>query len=413
MTHIPGLGEIPDSWRAERARWLLHRKQRAVRPSDKIVTAFRDGEVTLRERRRTEGFTNAIHEIGYQGIREGDLVVHAMDGFAGAIGVSDSDGKASPVVHTYRSAETSDARFIAYALRTMALSGYVTTLAKGIRERSTSFDAATLADVLLPAPPLEDQRRIADFLDVETARIDTLSKTYESAKSTISERAQFLIDALIDGIGDPVPLKYFVNFREGPGIMASDFEETGTPLIRVSGLQNGEVTLKGANYLSREKASAQWSKFRLKLGDYLISGSATMGAVSIVKDPSVVGAIPYTGLIILRPADPSVIMEYIATALRSSSFIRQIDLLKTGAAMQHFGPTHLAQVSLPIPERERQKGIASTAHEIGDQSAAATAAIDRQLSLLSERRQSLVFAAVTGQLDVTTAGRSATSGGAA
>ncbi|MFJ1888128.1 hypothetical protein ACIQ9I_06800 [Streptomyces sp. NPDC094461] len=319
--------------------------------------------------------------------------------------MSDSNGKASPVVHAYRPADTADARFIAYTLRTMASGGYITTLAKGIRERSTSFDAATLADVLLPSPPLEEQRQIADFLDAETARIDTLSKTYESTKSTINERAQFMIDALIDQAGSPTPLKYLVKFREGPGIMAIDFQDAGAPLIRVSGLQNGEVTLKGANYLSKEKVSAQWSQFRLRLGDYLISGSATMGAVSIVKDPSVVGAIPYTGLIILRPTDPSVVMEYIATALRSSLFIRQIDLLKTGAAMQHFGPTHLAQVSLPIPERERQKDIASTARVIGDQSAVTTAAIDRQLSLLSERRQALITAAVTGQFDVTTAGR--------
>lgn len=277
-------------------------------------------------------------------------------------------------------------------------------LTQGIRQ-GQAIDVEAFANLELPIPPLDEQRRIADFLDTETARINALSETYKSTKSTIIERAQFMIDALIYGAGTPAPLKYFVKFREGPGIMAIDFQEGGTPLIRVSGLRNGEVTLKGANYLSEEKVSAQWSQFRLKLGDYLISGSATMGAISIVKDAGVVGAIPYTGLIILRPADPNVVMEYIATALRSSLFIRQIDLLKTGATMQHFGPTHLAQVSLPIPERERQKDIASTARVIGDQSAVTTAAIDRQLSLLSERRQALITAAVTGQFDVTTAGR--------
>ncbi|MCX9076370.1 MAG: hypothetical protein OIN84_00190, partial [Candidatus Methanoperedens sp.] len=61
-----------------------------MRPSDETVTCFRDGVVTLRKNRRLEGFTESLKEIGYQGVRKGDLVIHAMDAFAGAVGVSDS-----------------------------------------------------------------------------------------------------------------------------------------------------------------------------------------------------------------------------------------------------------------------------------------------------------------------------------
>ena len=64
---------------------------------DGVVTCFRDGVVTLRKNRRLSGFTEAIFEFGYQGVQKGDLVIHAMDAFAGAIGVSDSDGKSTPV----------------------------------------------------------------------------------------------------------------------------------------------------------------------------------------------------------------------------------------------------------------------------------------------------------------------------
>lgn len=61
------------------------------------MTCFRDGTVTLRKNRRLRGYTEATVEHGYQGIRKGDLVIHGMDAFAGAIGVSDSDGKGTPV----------------------------------------------------------------------------------------------------------------------------------------------------------------------------------------------------------------------------------------------------------------------------------------------------------------------------
>jgi len=94
---LPWVGRFPAHWSVRRGKALFKRMARPVRPHDEIVTAFRDGTVTLRRNRREDGFTNSILEIGYQGIRKGDLVIHVMDAFAGAIGVSDSDGKSTPV----------------------------------------------------------------------------------------------------------------------------------------------------------------------------------------------------------------------------------------------------------------------------------------------------------------------------
>ncbi len=199
MTTTPGFGALPARWRSERARWLLERQSRPARGSDAIVTAFRDGQVTLRTNRRIEGFTEAAIEIGYHGIRKGDLVVHSMDAFAGAVGVSDSDGKASPVVHAYRARTDYDERFASYSLRALAQSGYLAALAKGIRERSTSFDPAALANLNLPHPSLLEQRRIADFLDFQTANIDRLTSARRAQISALSELELAQIGAELSG----------------------------------------------------------------------------------------------------------------------------------------------------------------------------------------------------------------------
>jgi type I restriction enzyme S subunit len=92
--------------------------QKPVREDDGVITCFRDGEVTLRSNRREEGFTMSDKEIGYQGIDVGDLVVHGMDGFAGSIGISDSRGKASPVLNVLDTDQCK--RYIMYYLRSMA-----------------------------------------------------------------------------------------------------------------------------------------------------------------------------------------------------------------------------------------------------------------------------------------------------
>ena len=90
---IKWAGQIPENWRINKGKYFMWVLERPVKDDDGVITCFRDGEVTLRSKRREDGFTIATVEAGYQGIEPGDLVVHGMDGFAGAIGISDSRGK--------------------------------------------------------------------------------------------------------------------------------------------------------------------------------------------------------------------------------------------------------------------------------------------------------------------------------
>lgn len=170
---IEWLGEIPSHWKVQRAKTIFNRHKRAVRPTDEVVTCFRDGQVTLRSNRRTEGFTNALKEFGYQGVRKGDLVVHQMDAFAGSIGVSDSDGKSTPVysVCTTRNPQHSE-MYYAYLLRTMAQKKYIESLSRGIRERSTAFGYDVMGELWLPIPTPDEQMTIVDYINKETAKID-------------------------------------------------------------------------------------------------------------------------------------------------------------------------------------------------------------------------------------------------
>ena len=150
---IPWLGDVPSHWEAERGKRLLTKMERLVRDTDEVVTCFRDGTVTLRKNRRTEGFTESLKEIGYQGIRVGDLIVHAMDAFAGSVGVSDSDGKGTPVYSVCRPKPNANAHYYAVVVREMARNQWIAALATGIRVRSTDFRYSTLGTQLLPLPP--------------------------------------------------------------------------------------------------------------------------------------------------------------------------------------------------------------------------------------------------------------------
>lgn len=143
--------------------WKCGAVQKPVHDDDNVLTCFRDGEVTLRSNRREYGFTLADKEIGYQGIDVGDLVVHGMDGFAGAIGISDSRGKASPVLNVL--ATEQDKKYIMYFLRSMAYGDVFLSLATGIRVRSCDLRWNKLCELFYPIPPLNEQKAIVAYID--------------------------------------------------------------------------------------------------------------------------------------------------------------------------------------------------------------------------------------------------------
>lgn len=125
----------------------------------------------------------AEKEIGYQGIDVGDLVVHGMDGFAGSIGISDSRGKASPVLNVLDT--DMNKKYVMYYLRSMAYGDVFLALSTGIRVRSCDLRWNKLAELLYPVPPLDEQNEIADYID------DTLAKA-----NNVIQKKKDQIDAL-------------------------------------------------------------------------------------------------------------------------------------------------------------------------------------------------------------------------
>ncbi len=169
---VEWIGEIPEEWGVRKGIWILKRLERPVNEDDGVITCFRDGEVTLRSNRREEGFTFSLQEAGYQGIDIGDLVVHGMDGFAGAIGISDSRGKGTPVLNVLDSNQYK--KYIMYYLRSMAFNGVFLALATGIRVRSCDTNWNKLKELPYPLPPIVEQKEIADYIDYRLAELDVL-----------------------------------------------------------------------------------------------------------------------------------------------------------------------------------------------------------------------------------------------
>lgn len=196
-SQVRWIGQMPSHWECIRGKYILRYLQKPIHEDDGVITCFRDGEVTLRSNRREDGFTMADKEIGYQGIDIGDLVVHGMDGFAGAIGISDSRGKASPVLNVLDTKQNK--RYVMYCLRSMAYSDVFLAMATGIRVRSCDLRWNKLAELQYPVPPIEEQNQIVEYIDSVLQRTNEVIADKQSQLATLDEYKKSLIFEYVTG----------------------------------------------------------------------------------------------------------------------------------------------------------------------------------------------------------------------
>jgi type I restriction enzyme M protein len=198
----------------------------------------------------------------------------------------------------------------------------------------------------IPLPPLEIQKEIV-------AEIESYQKVIDGARAVVENyRPQIPIDLAW-------PRKNLVDvayFQEGPGILAKDFRKEGIPLIRLSGFKNELVSLQGCNYLDPLMVKNKWAQFKLEEGDILILTSASFGRPVFVG-PEAVGAIFYTGIIRFRPKTDNLIKEFLKAFLGSETFLKMAESFATGSVIRHFGPTHLKQMTIPVPPLSVQQII--------------------------------------------------------
>ena len=194
---IEWVGLMPKHWSINKGKYFLRYLQKPVRETDEVVTCYRDGEVTLRSNRREEGYTISLKEIGYQGIDVGDLIVHSMDGFSGSIGISDSRGKASPVLNVLDT--DNNKRYVMYYLRNMAYNGVFIALSTGIRVRTCDTGWGKLRELTYILPPKEEQDEIAKFIDNKLSEINTIIFDKKAQLETLAEYKKSLIYEYVTG----------------------------------------------------------------------------------------------------------------------------------------------------------------------------------------------------------------------
>jgi len=400
VTELLDVIQVPSGWNLVRFDRLVERSKEDGRPDLPSLSVFLDEGVVPRSSRDDNYNILGADMAKYLVVRPNDIVFNKLRTWQGGLGVSRFEGIVSPAYYVCRPRPDVEPRFLHHLLRSSCYLQELTRISKWMppTQFDISWDTLRLLPTLLPSPGL--QRAIADYLDAETARIDALVAKKRRVISLLDERWRSqLIVALFKSEAHWVPLKSVAGYREGPGILAVHFRDEGTPLLRIGNLVDDTVVLDGCGFVDLADVQLKWSHLTVHAGELLVSASATSG-VPVVVPPEADGAVPYTGLIRVWPLTGSLDRDFLRFFLASDHFSDQIDRLKTGIGLQHWGPSHLAQTKIPLPPINAQQTSVESLQASRDGLRKTSRSLESQINLLVERRQALITAAVTGELEI-------------
>ena len=400
----PFAPHAPAKWETMRIDRMFKARRDLPREDDQLVSAFIDGQVTARSNRPGSIIKNSGMEHGYKRIRKGDLAISGMNAHLGGLGISDSDGKCSPVYLVLRPVVPIDSGFCSYLLRHMAMSGYIRSLVQTIRFNSSDFKYEDLKNFYLPMPSVSEQKAIADYLDRETARIDALIEKKLRILTLIGDRTEILLakylDELIERYGE-VPLKSVAKLSVSNVDKKSYDGQIPVQLCNYTDVYYQRKISKEIVFMDATADFAQIQKLTLNKGDVLItkdSETADDIAVPALVVEDLPGVVLGYHLALLRPF--GILGDFLYWVVLSRRCRDAFSLAASGVTRFGLRQDAIARVHVPmVPLDEQMTMIKLFENKItsGDM---VVESIHRQVALLKERRQALITAAVTGELEI-------------
>ena len=321
----------------------------------------------------------------------------ASVGFSAIMG---TDMATSQDFATWTCGQSLNPRYLLHALRAMAPD--LKRIAAGSTHKTIYMP--DIEQLRIPLPSIAEQRRIADFLDTETARINALENARSTQIELLAAYEQSMLDEVFRDLksGSATQLKHLFAVRSRYGVLVPQFVEGGVPFIRVNDLQDLEGRADQLRTIPPE-LSSQYARTVVRPGDLLVSVVGTLGRAAIAPD-RLAGANIARAVCSVRVA-PNVEVELVQAWLRTTAFQNQAlvatstDTAQPTLGMEDLGNFHLVWPSDPTERQQLLIRIASVQESL----TRLRERLARQRTVLAERRQALITAAVTGQIDVSTA----------
>jgi type I restriction enzyme S subunit len=363
----------------------------------------------VHERDDNDGRPAASEDLSsYKIVQAGDVVMNRLGKPHGSVGVSLRRGITSPA---YWVMEIDRNRayppFVHHLLRSKHMVREYERLGKYMPPNQFDISWDAFRSIEVPFPPLDEQRRIADFLDAETGRIDQLTALQHMVEISVEARTIAQLDLKIDEltrIYGTLPFRRMIwTIEQGISPQCDNFpagpEDWG--VLKVSAVKNGAFS-EGENKQLPADIQPE-RRYEIRSGDLLITRANTpqlVGAGAVVDSPR-----PKLMLCdkIFRIVTTGDLMPEFLVLVSLGTRIRAMCAEASHGASQSMANLKTEEIKrwpIPAAPLSVQQATVKELSAAREHAAALTSAIDDQLALLMERRQALITAAVTGGISV-------------
>lgn len=310
----------------------------------------------------------------------------------------------------FRANGKTDQRFVSYWMQSAE---YWAQIEQGaVRSTIDNFSAYKYRALSVPAIDLAEQRRIADFLDDRVARIDQIIAARREQLTRLAASLDAEWDTADSEIALTCPsvpirrvLRSIVDGPFGSSLTSSHYRDSGVRVVRLGNIGIARFKASDAAYISNEHAE-QLAAHTVRRGDILMAGLGDdrwpLGRCAVAPDdlgPAIVKADCYR----IRLTD-RVATRYAATFLSGPRSRSAFRLLARGSTRARLNTDVARAVHVPLASGRAQERYVARVDEAIATSEIGQAELERSMTLLAEYKQAMITAAVTGELDVTTAG---------
>ncbi|MCV6589023.1 MAG: hypothetical protein OIF57_08345 [Marinobacterium sp.] len=398
---VEWLGKIPGHWEAKRLGQFFEERRDKVSDKDyPALSVTMQGIVPqLENAAKTDAGDNR------KLVLKNDFVINSRSDRKGSSGVSPYDGSVSLIAIVMIPRRVIPA-YAHHLLRSQPFQEEFYRYGKGIVADLWSTNSSEMKNILIPKIPDQEAKTIANFLDHETAKIDTLIEEQQSLIRLLQEKRQAVISHVVAARPDEkvARLSYFIDLLPGYAFPSKGYKDTEEGNIKL--LRGINI---GVGYLKWDEV-AYWrcseledlEAFQLHEGDIVfgmdrpwISSGARVAEVKAEDLPC---------LLLQRVAriraGQKTFQPFIKMCLQSIEFKKYVESDLTGVSVPHISPEQIKGFGIRDISFEQQESETKQALEQISRIERIVIQAQDAIQLMQERRTALISAAVTGKIDV-------------
>ncbi|MGG3959838.1 Type I restriction-modification system specificity subunit S [Anoxybacillus flavithermus] len=413
---VEWIEKIPTHWELRRIGQLFKFRNEKVSDEEYMpLSVTKDGVVP-----QLENVAKTIHNENRKKVLKGDIVINSRSDRRGSSGLSMLNGSCSLINHVLEPRVELEGKYIHYLFKSVPFCDEYYRWGTGIVDDLWSTQKDRMSQIQIPFPPINEQKRIARFLDDKTNAIAKLKKILEEKINKLKDyRSSLITQAVTKGLDPNVPMKDsgIEWLGEVPGHWEKSklkyLAQIGPSKSEVSKLTNVKVSFLPMEKIGQNKLildvekdiSEVYSGYTyFKDGDVVVAKVTPCfenGNIAVARN--LVNGIGFgtSEIYVLRPYLSKMIPEFLSYLFQSEPFrSKAISSMYGVGGLKRIPSEFFESYEFYIPSVTEQKLIVNSLDRKIKLVNHLISKINEILNKLDTYRSSLITAAVTGQIDV-------------